>query len=266
VSFFASVGHFTRGALGRARREVGLVAALFVIAGGLVGFGSIAEEVFEGDTSAFDRHVLLLFRHTNDLSIPIGPAWVQEMARDVTSLGSFAVLGLMVLLVLGYIAMIGKPGAAGFILASVLGGQGLSTVLKVLFQRPRPDLVAHATRVFTASFPSGHAMLSAVTYLTLGAVLTRVVPSHRAKVYVISAAVFLTLLVGVSRVYLGVHWPTDVLAGWCVGSAWAVLCWAVALKLQRAGAVEKPSETTDHPGPAERVLHIRTSPHRLAVA
>jgi undecaprenyl-diphosphatase len=167
------------------------------------------------------------------------------MARDVTSLGSYAVLGLMFVLVLGYIVMLGKRGAAVFILTSVLGGQILSTVLKTLFERPRPDLVPHATQVFTASFPSAHAMLSAVTYLTLGALLTRVVPSHRVKVYVMSAAAFLTLLVGVSRVYLGVHWPTDVLAGWCVGSAWAVLCWAVALHLQRSGAVEKPSETSD---------------------
>ncbi len=245
MSLITSVQHLSRGAFERARHEVGLVVALFVIASGLLGFGYIAEEVVEGDTTAFDRHVLVLFRHASDLSIPIGPAWLQEMARDVTSLGSYAVLGLMVLLVLGYIVMLGKRGAAVFMLTSVLGGQVLSTVLKVLFERPRPDLVPHATRVFTASFPSAHAMLSAVTYLTLGALLTRVVPSHTVKVYVMSTAAFLTLIVGVSRVYLGVHWPTDVLAGWCVGSAWAVLCWAVALKLQRAGAVEKPIETSD---------------------
>ena len=245
MSLITSVQHLSRDAFGRARHEVGLVVALFVIAGGLLGFGYIAEEVVEGDTTAFDRHVLLLFRHASDLSTPIGPAWLQEMARDVTSLGSYAVLGLMFVLVLGYIVMLGKRGAAVFILTSVLGGQILSTVLKTLFERPRPDLVPHATQVFTASFPSAHAMLSAVTYLTLGALLTRVVPSHRVKVYVMSAAAFLTLLIGVSRVYLGVHWPTDVLAGWCVGSAWAVLCWAVALHLQRSGAVEKPSEASD---------------------
>ena len=188
VSLMTSVQHLSRDAFGRARHEVGLVVALFVIAGGLLGFGYIAEEVVEGDTTAFDRHVLLLFRHASDLSTPIGPAWLQEMARDVTSLGSYAVLGLMFVLVLGYIVMLGKRGAAVFILTSVLGGQILSTVLKTLFERPRPDLVPHATQVFTASFPSAHAMLSALTYLTLGALLTRVVPSHRVKVYVMSAA------------------------------------------------------------------------------
>ena len=113
-----------------------------------------------------------------------------------------------------------------------------SPLLKLGFARPRPDLVPHAVEVYTASFPSGHAMLSAVTYLTLGALLIRVQPRWRVKVYILFLAISITLLVGTSRVYLGVHWPTDVLAGWCVGAAWALLCWLVALRLQREGKVE----------------------------
>jgi undecaprenyl-diphosphatase len=118
----------------------------------------------------------------------------------------------------------------------------LSTVLKMGFERPRPDLVPHATRVYTASFPSGHAMLSAVTYLTLGALLARVQPNRRLKAYLIGLALCITLLVGASRVYLGVHWPSDVLAGWCGGAAWAALCWFIALQLQRQGQVETGHE------------------------
>jgi undecaprenyl-diphosphatase len=120
----------------------------------------------------------------------------------------------------------------------------LSTGLKMGFERPRPDLVPHATRVYTASFPSGHAMLSAITYLTLGALLARVEKSRRVSAFIMGLAIITTLLVGISRVYLGVHWPSDVVAGWSVGAAWASLCWFVALQLQRRGQVEKPGEAS----------------------
>lgn len=86
-------------------------------------------------------------------------------------------------------------------------------------------------------------MLSAVVYLTLGGILSRVERPRPIKIYVLSVAVILTLLIGVSRVYLGVHWPTDVLAGWCAGATWAVLCWRVALALQRRGEIEGNTET-----------------------
>ncbi|HKH34153.1 MAG TPA: phosphatase PAP2 family protein, partial [Beijerinckiaceae bacterium] len=123
--------------------------------------------------------------------------------------------------------------------AAVGGGMLMSTLLKLGFARPRPDLVPHGARVYTASFPSGHAMLSAVTYLTLGALLARVQPRRRIKAFFLGLAILLTIVIGMSRVYLGVHWPSDVLAGWCGGAAWAALCWFVALQLQRRGDVEQ---------------------------
>jgi undecaprenyl-diphosphatase len=201
-------------------------------------FVKIASEVLEGDTVTFDRTILLGLRNANDLSDPIGPPWLEEVGRDFTALGGHAVLTFVTLATLVYLVMTRKRHAALFVIAAIGGGMLLSTLLKLGFSRPRPDLVPHAARVYTASFPSGHAMLSAVTYLTLGALVARVQPQRRAKAFLIGLAVILTVLVGISRVYLGVHWPSDVLAGWCVGAAWASLCWFVALQLQRRGQVE----------------------------
>jgi undecaprenyl-diphosphatase len=162
--------------------------------------------------------------------------------RDLTSLGGFTVLTLVTAGAIGYLLIDGKRAAALFVLVAVVGGVGLSESLKHVFARPRPELVAHLVEVQTASFPSGHAMLSAVTFLTLGALLARVQGRKRLKAYLLSVAITLTLLIGASRVYLGVHWPTDVMAGWCAGAAWAMGCWLVATWLQRRGQIEQPDE------------------------
>jgi undecaprenyl-diphosphatase len=114
----------------------------------------------------------------------------------------------------------------------------LSFALKHLFGRERPDIILHMVMVHTPSFPSGHAMLSAVIYLTLGALLAQVVQRRASRIYFLTVAMVLTFLIGLSRIYLGVHYPTDVLAGWAVGLAWALFCWLVARQLQRRGAIE----------------------------
>ncbi|MDB5395527.1 MAG: phosphoesterase [Rhodospirillales bacterium] len=219
-------------------REIAWLAGFLVVAAALFAFASLAGEVLEGDTLGFDRLILLALRSPTDPNMPIGPRWFSEVARDVTSLGGIPVLTGVTLAVAGYLALTRRRAAALLILSAVGGGTALSTMLKLAFHRPRPDLVPHAVEVYTASFPSGHAMLSAVTYLTLGALLMRVQPLWGVKAYILALAILATLLVGASRVYLGVHWPTDVLAGWCVGAAWALLCWLVAIYLQRGGQVE----------------------------
>jgi undecaprenyl-diphosphatase len=222
-----------------------LVAAL-LIGGGLWAFAELADEVADGETRAFDHAVMLGLREAHDPSDPLGPTWLEEVARDITSLGGATVLVLLTLAAVGYLLMRRKWSTAIFIALSVIGGTLTSTALKATFARPRPDLVPHAVHVTSASFPSGHAMLTMVTFLTLGAVLAEVQPNRRFKVYILSWAVLLSLLVGVSRVYLGVHWPTDVIAGWCVGSAWALLCGTVALWMQRRGVIDAV------PGPSTR--------------
>lgn len=229
-------------AVSRLRRpESAILGGLLLVAGLLLGFVGLAELVTRGSTVAFDNAVLNAFRTAGDPADPIGPAWIEEMARDVTALGSFAGLGLLFISVVLYLVFTGKRSAALLMSVSVLGGVAISTLLKMSYDRPRPELT-QAARVFTASFPSGHAMLSAVTFLTLGALLTRVRGKRPLRVYFMTMAVLLTVLVGLSRIYLGVHYPTDVLAGWCVGSAWAGLCFLVMVWLQQRGGVEQPDD------------------------
>lgn len=225
-----------------ARLEIGPVSALLVAAVGLFAFFNLADEVREGETHRFDEAILLALRNPLDLADPVGPWWVEAMMRDVTALGGTVVLTFITVVAVLYLAIDGKRGAAMLLAVSVGGGTLLSTLLKLGFDRPRPDLVAHLVDVRTLSFPSGHAMLSAVTYLTIGVLVARVSPKRRIKVYVAVVALVLTLAIGLSRVYLGVHWPTDVLAGWSIGAAWAMVCWLGAVFLQRRGSVESEGE------------------------
>jgi undecaprenyl-diphosphatase len=223
------------------RHELGVLLAYAGIAAGVWLFCWIAAEVTAGDTQALDRKILLAMRHPEDRT-PIGSPAVQDAARDMTALGGATALTLLTLITGGFLLLDGKRHMGLFVYGSVAGGFLVSTILKNLFQRPRPDLVPHAAYVSTASFPSGHSMLSAVTYLTLGALLARSQPRKRMKAYFLLLAGLLTFLVGVSRVYLVVHWPSDVLAGWTAGISWAIFCWLIARWLQRRHTIEGESE------------------------
>ena len=206
---------------------------LLAIAAAILAFGLLAVEVAAGGTSGFDRAILLALRRPEDLAIPIGPFWLQATARDITSLGGDPILILVTLASIGFLAILRRWAMVVLMLAAVGGGFVAGNLLKLAFDRARPDVVPHGVIVHTASFPSSHAMLSAVTYLTLGALLARSRPDRRVRAYVLSIAIALTLMIGTSRIYLGVHWPTDVLAGWCLGAAWALSCWLLADLIQR---------------------------------
>jgi len=224
------------------RPERVTVALAILVGGGILGFLLLADAVADGGTRRFDEWLLLALRTPGNLSDPIGPKWFEEMMRDITALGGTAVLTLGVLAVTGFLALMHKTHAAIAVLVSVVSGMVLSQAIKWAYARPRPELVPHGMETYSASFPSGHSMMAAVVYLTLGALLARHQAQPRMKVYVLVVAVLLTVLVGMSRIYLGVHWPTDVLAGWCLGAAWAILCWFAMLWLQRRGTVEQPSQ------------------------
>lgn len=216
------------------RMEFSVLLAGIIAAGGLWGFIEMAEVARDSAAHAFDTEILLAFREAGRPDDPVGPAWLEEAVRDLTGLGSMIVLVLVTAAAIFYLLLIGRRGEALMVLIAVGGGQILSSLLKLGIDRPRPDLVPHLAEVQTLSFPSGHAMMSAVTYLTLGSMLAGIAPGWATKIYVLGVAVLITLTVGVSRIYLGVHWPSDVLAGWCAGFAWAMLCWLVARRFFRS--------------------------------
>lgn len=220
------------------RAEWPILLASLTAAAAIWAFIELADEVVEGSTHALDRMLLLAMRSEADPTDPLGPTRLEERMRDFTALGGVGVLTLLTAGAVGYLVLTDKWRAALAVALAVASGILLSTVIKMGFDRPRSNLVSQGSHVYTASFPSGHSMMAAVVYLTLGALLARVRPHKRVKAYILSSAVVLTVLVGISRVYLGVHWPTDVLAGWAVGAAWALLCWVITVWLQSQGRVE----------------------------
>lgn len=216
------------------------LSSLFVFAlvvAGVWALAELADEVIEGSTRNLDRDILLLLR-AGSVDDPVGPDWVYEVMRDLTALGGIAVLTLTTVAVIGYFALQRKYGSMLYVIVTVGGGLLVSSAAKEAFDRPRPDLVHYGSLVHTASFPSGHSMMAAVAYLTLGVLVARTLSRTRLKVYVLMLAVIATLLVGISRVYLGVHWPTDVVAGWLAGVVWASVCMLGARYLARRGQVE----------------------------
>ncbi|MGQ0636710.1 MAG: phosphatase PAP2 family protein [Planctomycetaceae bacterium] len=219
-------------------RDLLLLLAVLAVVVGVWVFLGLVHLVATGQTQDLDRWLMQSLRNADNQASPLGPRWVEEVGRDFSALGGFAVLTLIVVTAAGYLVIVQKRHAALLVVVASLGGLVVMQMLKTLIDRPRPEIVPHLARVTTASFPSGHAMLSAVVYLTLGALLARFVPQRRLKTYLLAVALFLTFLVGASRVFLGVHYPSDVLAGWTAGLVWAVLCWLATRFLQRRGAVE----------------------------
>ena len=214
-----------------------LLVALGVVAGTWI-FVGLAGEVLAGDTQAFDYWLLQALRSPEDPAWPRGPHWLVEVGRDVTAFGSPVVVALLTAAVLGYLWLQRRYGALWFVVVATAGGGLLGRLLKELFARDRPNPVP-CLWVSSPSFPSGHAVLAAVVYLTLGILLARLEPRLLLKVYFLGVMMALACLVGLSRVYLGVHYPTDVLAGWTVGLVWSLLCWLAARYLKRRGAVER---------------------------
>jgi undecaprenyl-diphosphatase len=225
--------------------EFNILLVFTLLVGALLGFAEVVDEVFDDREHGADKKIMLALRDTANLHIPHGPAWLRETMLDITSLGSSAVLAMITCAAIIYLLINKKSHAALFVFLSMAGGTLLMNMLKSIFQRPRPDVIPHLVEVSTYSFPSGHTLMATITYLTLGALLARVQEKRRMKAYILSVAVVLAVLVGCSRVYLGVHWPTDVLGGWLVGAAWAMLCWLLMRWFQSRGQVEEPVEKPD---------------------
>jgi undecaprenyl-diphosphatase len=200
-------------------REIGILLALLVVVAGTWIFLEIADEIIEGGTQKFDLMALEILRAYH-------PPWLSPVLRDITSLGSLSVLFLVTASVAGFLLLQRDFRHMIFIIVSTGFGALLVILLKTVFARQRPDILLPVLlKETTPGFPSGHATMAAVVYLSIAAVLSRVEHSQKVRVYTILLAVLLTFLVGMTRVCLGVHYITDILAGWSIGFAWACLCW-----------------------------------------
>jgi len=207
------------------RTETRALATLALCAGGAWAFLALGGEMQEGETLGLDRRLLLAFRTPGDPSRPLGSRSFQEAMRDLTALGGFTVLTLVA--VVGILAFLlhGKRRHAMTLAITAVVAEVGSEQLKLLYGRPRPSLVPHGVYVYSGSFPSGHSMLSATVYLTLAMLIASLEPQRSLKVLTFLVAAVVVVAVGVSRVYLGVHWPSDVLAGWCAGATCALAAW-----------------------------------------
>ncbi len=232
----------TFSALMRRAPDLRVLATLLVL--GLLGWGfvTLSDEVQEGETHRIDEWVLLALRDPANPERIAGPRGLGIAAVEITALGSITLLTLLVAIVIGALLLTRRFRPALTVLVSTLGGVAMSLGLKALFARPRPEIVPHLTEVVSTSYPSGHALLSAVVYLTLGTLLARFTSQRRLRIYFIVVAFLITLLVGASRVYLGVHYPSDVLAGWCAGIAWALSVGLLVRFLQRRGKLDHPGD------------------------
>lgn len=224
--------------------ELRLLIGIMLLGAAAWVFLELADEVIEGEAIPLDETLLLALRDPADPAQPRGPLWLQEVVRDLTALGGYTVLTIVIVATLAYLWMARQGRVALFVLAAAGGALFWIVTLKLGIARPRPELVPHYMAATSPSFPSGHSTAAAAIYLTLGALLARFQTRRRLRAFFIGLAVVLTVLVGLSRVYLGVHWPSDVVAGWTLGGGWAVACWLLATWLRRRHVLP---ETADQP-------------------
>ncbi|WP_265594433.1 phosphatase PAP2 family protein [Haloferula sp. BvORR071] len=217
--------------LGEWRRKPLGPLLLLAAAAGVLFFLKLASEVREDEFRRADEAILLMMREPGNPADPLGPPRVEEMARDLTALGSLTILTIVSTIGISSAFFAGRWKLALAGLVSVFSGMAVMNLLKSTYARARPDLVAHVTTVHDASFPSGHTTMASVVYLTLGIMIARTQARKRVRIFVIALSILITLAVGISRVYLGVHWPTDVLAGWALGTVWAVLFWFAVVNM-----------------------------------
>jgi len=223
------------------RRHARLVISLGAIAVMVISFLVLASEVAEAETETMDHAILRSMRDAD--GDPVGPRWFERAVVNLSALGSGAVATLIVILAAGYLFLAKRPRHAALVIVCALGTSLAVTTLKAGYERPRPTVVEAIQEEVGLSFPSGHTFLASALYPTLGALAAGTLRRRRLQIYVFAAAAVLALLIGFTRVYIGVHHPTDVLAGWCLGLAWAIACGEGSRLLQREGVVEQPGAT-----------------------
>jgi undecaprenyl-diphosphatase len=200
--------------------------AMAALAGAVAILAILGRTIGNGHVFAFDSRVMLALRLPDRLT-PVGPTWLRQAMVDITALGGETVLTLVVALTVGFLLVNRHLLTAALVFGGTVSGSIAVALVKQLVGRARPALVDHLVEVGSASFPSGHAANSAIIYLTIALVLMQIVEAKRARWFLFVATVLLVTTIGASRVYLGVHWPSDVLAGWSFGALWALAWWAL---------------------------------------
>ena len=181
---------------------------------------AVASLMADGGSLAFDRSLMLALRTPGAPDDPLGPRWFEDVMRDMTALGGIGVVIGASLVFAGYLALERRLVDIAVLATSIAGAQLVSGVIKHLVQRPRPDLVSHEAAIYSASFPSGHTLMATVVYITFALLLAADFADRRVREYLLASAWLVAFAVGASRIYLGVHWPSDVLAGWSLGALW----------------------------------------------
>ncbi|TDR45801.1 undecaprenyl-diphosphatase [Tahibacter aquaticus] len=199
------------------RRMIIGVAALALLA------LAISSLFADGGAHTLDRQIMLLLRNPQALNDPLGPAWFEDVMRDMTGLGGIGVVIGGSALLAGYLWLQRRRMDVLILAGSVAGAQIVSAVSKLLVSRPRPDLVSHEAEIYSASFPSGHTLMATVTWVTFAMLLAADFQDRRVRDYLLLVAWIVAIAVGCSRIYLGVHWPSDVLAGWAIGALWMII-------------------------------------------
>ena len=225
-----------------ATKEIKILLVLLTLFLSLFVFINVGILVTNGTTRQFDESIIKYFRVEGNNSESVGPAFLTESMRDITSLGGETVITIITIFVVGFLFLQKRYDAMWLVLVATIGGALISIGLKEFYGRERPDISYRLINVTPLSFPSGHSMMSAIVYLTQAAIIARIQKNKKIRIYILSAALFLTFIIGVSRVYLGVHYPTDVIGGWTIGLAWASFCWFIAWYLQRRNKLKTNDE------------------------
>ncbi len=224
-------------------KDLRLIALLALIGGLVFAFIKIGRAVSGQETAGFDEAILLALRTTPD--DPIGPQSLTNAFMHISALGSGAVTGLIVLISIIFFVVAGHWRYALLMLACSLGTLAGMSLLKNFYERERPTVVTHIDPPGGHSFPSGHSMISAALYMTLAVLIARTLEKRRQRVTVVVIGAALTMLIGFTRLYLGVHYPTDVLAGWTAGLLWALVCGLIVQRLGKRGAEDMPAAPAD---------------------
>lgn len=210
-------------------------------------FTELAGNITDGETQQFDERILLALRTPEDRAVPVGPNWLKGMMLDITALGGPTALAIFSAVMIGLLYIEGQRRVAWLSVLAIGGGAAMSFVMKHIFERPRPSIVPHLREVTNTSFPSGHAMSAAIVYLTIGVMFAKAMRGNWAKAYCLFWGAVLALLVGISRIFLGVHYPSDVLGGWIAGLSWASACWIVSQFVPSTELTTTSDEAADPP-------------------